>query len=215
MTYLRHTPWFQMCGARGVSILSTRAQEGTDVEGSRKEGQGQPGRRGGTHTPWSRACAATGGVEMRRAQHRKQQRQARSQSSPPPHIAPGTDIRHLENKPRTHPVHRLQIQAQLTLQRMKLGQRDGPDVAAAPQPRQCGHASAFQLLLQLPKLGLHLLLLLQCQLPGTVGRQCTLLRLLGLPLPRVTGLKPRRLQRLQRLAGWGGGGAVLQAQESP
>lgn len=111
----------------------------------------------------------------------------------------GQTLGPLETKTRTHPVHRLQIQAQLTLQGVQLGQGDGTDVAAAPQPgERGGHAPALQLLLQPPELGLHLLLLLQCQLPGAVGRKRALLRLLRLPLPRVTGLKPRAAQRWHR-----------------
>lgn len=99
-----------------------------------------------------------------------------------------------QKQTRTHPIHGLQVQAQLTLQRMQFGKRDGANVAAAPQPRERGHAPALQLFLQLPELGLHLFLLLQCQLPGAVGCQRTLLCLLGLPLPCITGLKPTGLQ---------------------
>lgn len=94
---------------------------------------------------------------------------------------------HLED----HPIDRFQVQAQLAPQGAQLGQRHRAQVPAAPQPRQHrGRSPALQLLLQPPELRLHLLLLLQGQLPGTVGRQRALLGLLGLPLPRVTGLEP-------------------------
>jgi len=61
----------------------------------------------------------------------------------------------LRSQLEDHPIHGFQVQAQLTLQGVQLGERDGAQVGTALQP------PALQLFPEPPELGLHLLLLLQ------------------------------------------------------